>query len=449
MSFYLDRARQTRFGADGVEKKPDLEFRENYTQAMNKLFRQRPPPVPLTEAMVFDQSGNVRRDIFLSAYSKCAPTSTPGYPLCHYGATNAEVPLDVLYNTVNEMLKAWLTTDVSIINTISRQEAFRRGLIHPATVFVKSEPTGRDKVARLIFGVSLTMNVIARIFFHNYLKEVATTWRTASHKVGMDFVTNEGLYALWANFEILNDARIAFNNKDPEGDFSLFSNDIQGWEYQVRDWMVVTWHQIYMHVAQANSFHRKLQKWYYAAESAMFVVDSDGFCHGLPFYIGLSGRVTTHLENSDERGALADAGNGFYKYRAITNLTNGDDCIELRRYDHGKCIDFYAELGFKITDSDLITCDDETLEFTEVGFCSQKFGQYDDRSIYREPDGLGKAFYKACVANDDESLLDTYTHIAQHPAAPRFISLIEFLRFYSGNKRMQAELIEGEACRPE
>jgi hypothetical protein len=127
------------------------------------------------------------------------------------------------------------------------------------------------------------------------------------------------------------------------------SSDVQGWEYNARRFMADQWFKSFAKRARLprDEWHAHLMKMYHIAEVKMLVVDSDGFVHKLPFYITLSGKPTTHIENSDNRAALADTINGYDRLppMMMPSATNGDDCVEKLRNPKG-----YDALGFVVTD---------------------------------------------------------------------------------------------------
>lgn len=370
---------------------------------MRKQFVLRQPPSTFTYSDVFDENGNLRQGIFDRACSHLNPKSSPGFPYSKY-ATNADVPRSELYMDVNDMLKRWLSAVMpDELNYTNEQKLwfFNNGLAPPAQIFVKSEPTKSDKIARIIYGLSSLMNVIARILFADYLQSVNETWGLCSHKVGMDMYTDAGLKTLHDNIQTI------FHSVP---DSEVISDDVQGWEYMDRPEFQVIWHEVYMGCANATPFHRMLQTAYACVERAMLIVDSDSYVHSLPFYITFSGKVTTHLQNSDERAALAEVDYGTYKTNLQTTVTNGDDCLAARpRYSKPE---FSTSLGFIHTDEVVQT-------IQHLNFSSQHFitSQGSGKTV-RIPDGVQKAVYNILCGPSDESYNGVMIHLQNFKGRP-------------------------------
>jgi hypothetical protein len=381
----------------------------HYYAAMQKLFNERPPPPTFDVGDVF-VDGKLRDDVFMRAYSHVRGDSTPGFPLNYTYQYNEEVPLMLLRDEVEGIMKKWLSISVSDFEDMDNIECLLLGYSMPASCFVKGEPTKKSKIARLIFGLSLIMNVVARIIFGDYLNDVAQTWTTASHKVGMDMYTEDGLNKLSMCFDRL------FNNETATQ--KVFSDDIQGWEFQVRKWMHWSWHAAYMQRANATKFHRRLQTCYVLAERKSLIIDSEGYIHDPGMFIMFSGKPTTHLENSDERAALAKVDNGTFWMDSSTVSTNGDDCLMHRSVDFNEEL-FSEHLGFVHTDVSLQTPH-------RINFCSQLFIRNAalHKGMIRVPDGLSKSFFNAVVNDTLESRSGISMHINDHPAALAFRKLV-------------------------
>lgn len=351
---------------------------------MDRVFSQRPPPRTFKPSDVFGEDGNLRMSVFSRAFAHVNPTSTPGFPFLKVASNSMLNPMDV-YTAVNDLIKKWtLFSDF----TLDARELFLRGYAPPAHVFIKSEPTGESKIARLIYGVSVILNVIARIIFGDYLTSIATTWYTASHKVGLDFNTSSGLDKLRSFTRTLAASQKKLGCQ-------LVSDDIQGWEYQCREWMHKAWHDSYLKSAKATMFHKHLQSVYAHIERNTLIMLSDGELYRLPFFIRLSGVVTTHLQNSDERSALADTDLCFEfnvvpeKLPLITSMTNGDDCVRLK----GPRNDISTGLGFVHTD-----VREEDLDGV-FNFCSQEFFT-SEPGLLRRPGSLAKSVYNLISRKD-------------------------------------------------
>jgi len=453
---YLSRVRTTRFEADLdvnllKEKMPNKEQYQNYKDGMRRCFEQRPAPRTFVRSDIFDDSphggGRLRLDVFEKAYSHIKPDSSPGFPFHSTYSRNDEVPMDLLYAMVELLIQCLSGDDYNYEYTESdflRHQKFhlygigedsdegdhpgRDFFMWPAHVFVKGQPTKISKEARLIFGVSLVVQIVGRIIFGDYLKQVVETWDRANHKVGMDMYTEEGVAKIRACVERLF-ANVRAHESDPVYDgIRVYSDDIQGWEYNGRVWMHSCWHHVYMEAAAATDFHRQLQTNYMKMEAQCFVMLSDGEILKLPHYIVLSGKITTHLQNSDERSALASMDAPFmlkpYFVRpsgkvcvvesdeSIVNLTNGDDCItplpRERPLESEK-------LGFVHTDF-------VDQDLGKINFSSQVFLFGSENR--RIPDGIATTFFGAVMQDDTESRMGKLANLVEHPAVENYHALV-------------------------
>lgn len=403
--FYVARAMKTRF-VDGTEITPSEREMEEYDMAMARLFAQRAPPKAYTEQELFP-GGHLCVELFYEALTQVNSDSNPGYPLVYLFKENRDVDIQLLYLLCDELLLKWKQGDLRFFESLTKTEMFEMGLSYPSMCFVKGEPTDEAKIARLIYGVSLVMNIIGRVLTGSYLTDMSKTWRTAQHKVGMDFVSVEGLQDLMRSYQLIF--------KDYDG--KVGANDVQGWEYQVRLWMSQSWYENYIKAGQIEGVHRHLLRCYFLFESRALMIDSDGFVHDPPFFFMRSGKPGTHTENSDARAALADMVNGFFDAppNVVPSITNGDDCNE-RIEDPS----LYGKLGFVITDEIETT-------FHRTNFCSQIIEEQDG-VVTRYPDGLAKLLYSVIVKiKNVEAVSDVLMHCRQHPGFMAFYEVVRLV----------------------
>lgn len=478
LEFYVDRASKTRL-EKGVEKGPSEAEYKLYCDSMQRIFASRTEPVGLIEHEVFDSHGELRYEVFREAMDTVDPRSSPGFPLLYEYATNGDVPDNIIYPMLNRYLKAVRDLDPAELRALPPLELFKRGLLFPATSFVKGEPTGREKLARNIYGVSLVMQLYGRILFHDWLKDLVADgcWQYAEMKVGMDMYTQAGLSKLRSNFDMLlrscsdtvssmavddNFSRVRKTEHGGEYEVKtnlvLASDDIQGWEYQVRSWMHLAWHRAYMRSLQGNGeltkFHARMQINYAIIEAKQMVMDSDGYLHRLPYYIRMSGVVTTHIQNSDERSALSYMDLGI-ESAEFTNITNGDDCdglVDVKRLRLGELPS--QRMGFVHTDLQVLV-DFDSVEQTSrrvrdpaygcirhdvtvdatprLYFSSQIFEPVDlditkANTFRRLPDGCAKSFYNAVTSEQPDAVGVFTAHVGELPYAQRLIDLALRLR---------------------
>jgi hypothetical protein len=409
MEFYVDRACKTRF-VDGVEVVVSDEFQKRYRRAMVRLFNQRPPPDAYSREVLFPE-GRLNRKLFDKACCSLNMDSSPGYPFVYIWRENSMVDLDWLYILAEELLLKWMNIKLDDFENLEALEAFKMGLVFPAMSFVKGEPTAWMKIARLIYGVSLVTNVVGRMLMGEYLIHLPKTNKECQHKVGLDMYTQPGMEDLFKCYDKLHD--LAEKMGKP-----VVSDDIQGWEYQTRLFMSRTWNDCYIDRMRGENeldgVHEHLLRCYQKANEKTLIIDSDGNVHKLPIYITLSGKPTTHIENSDNRDALADAINGFDELSAfeLPSLANGDDCAEIDVHPN-----MYEEFGFVVTDRVHQTRN-------EFNFCSQKFLRLGGK-IVRVPDGLAKSFFNAMLASDKyDALIGIFAHVQYHPGMRAFVDAV-------------------------
>jgi len=383
---------------------------------MSSIFAQREAPRTFDYEDLFNLEGDLKLSVFNAAWTHINLKSTPGFPYFDV-STNREVDLLELYTDVNRTLKLWLNEpideDLDYLDPATRLKFFWSGHTHLAKVFIKGEPTHVSKIARNIYGASLIMNMISRIIFGDYISKVKESWGTASHKVGIDFYSDQGLVTFSKFYNVL------VNRLKPNEE--IYSDDIQGWEYQGRDWMHIEWHQSYMHRARATDFHYQIQTCYMMAELLTLVLDSDGIIHSLPNFIVLSGKSTTHLQNSDERAALAMVDSGVnvksvmlaerideWAHDSPSHSTNGDDCFGI--FPSNCKFEFSTRLGFVHTDV-------VTHSPFEVNFCSQVFFRTSIKEPFkRKPDGLAKLLYNILSAETRDGSVDGVMQFREHEA---------------------------------
>jgi hypothetical protein len=330
---------------------------------------------------------------------------------------NADVDQCLLYECVNVYLKRLVAVDAAEISQASKIELYKRCLAYPAHLFIKSEPTKTGKIARPIYGLSLIWNVFSRILFGDYLMQIRETWSSCEHKVGFDMYSDQGL----RHFRQFVD-----NMFDIAGsDYVVCSDDIQGWEYMSREWMHLSWHEAYLTEANASTFHQDLQIKFALIETKLLVIDSDGYLHDSEMYHTFSGRVLTHLQNSDERSALAMLDNNV-DLDVVSNMTNGDDCVLLlSKTDSTSPSSLVsAKLGWKHTDEIFLirNC---------IVFCSNMFFTTNDGSYIRCPENLSKTFFNAVSrSTSEESRAGIAANIADHPASFQFEQLVALCDAY-------------------
>jgi hypothetical protein len=471
LEYYFSRASLTRFHDINMlnEKRASPHEQFLFKVAMRKVFTQCPNPKTFEETDVLTPEGKLKPELFMKAMAHIKSSSSPGYPFLYYNKNSDVNELEV-YEECNKLIDIWLNSPLIHHHTAvgvqqMKVDAFLSGYSLPAKIFVKGEPTKISKIARLVFGVALPMNVLGRIICGDYVDELHKHWADAAHKIGIDFNTESGLRKFRKFLTVLED------NKEIGED--LVSDDIQGWEYQVRMFMSITFHEAYLSAAKATPFHIRLQKAYMMSELLSMVIDSDGYIHNLPFYIMFSGKFLTHLENSYIRSSLADldaehvkinlTSNDLNKLNTslcvindvsgdkskelllevmkyvttnfkIKNMVNGDDCCLLTKVPVEKF--FSTRIGFVHTDV-------KVQNFKEVDFCSQKFitfhypfirkiGEENKTLIMtgtkRVPEGVAKCFYNAIAANDEYAAMDSIANLVTHEAYPCFHELFKILR---------------------
>lgn len=396
--------------------------------------RNVPVPPTFERDDLFDQRGHLKETVFHQAVTHLNQQSTPGYPYLDV-STNEQLNLGDLYCAVDATLRLWNTTPEAELNELflgrnllagnGRRDIllFVKRFCPCAHLFVKGEPTKKDKVARLIFGVSVIMNVIARILFGDFLLALPKTWDRAEHKVGMDFSSDAGL----ERFAVFVKKLYALQQ---QLGCDIETDDIQGWEWQSRTFMHYAFHDSLARRGKFTSFHKRLQNLYLHCERCSLVMASDGEILRLPFYITLSGKVLTHFQNSCERAALAlmdtimegvvtlpQLKRNYANYPV--NSDNGDDCM---RPTKGRDA-WSTKLGFVHTDRRK-----ENL-MSEFHFSSQVFFWTKEGKLDRRPDSLVKSAYKLLsYEREDGAYYDTLLYLVNHPGWRSLHALAQSLR---------------------
>lgn len=327
-------------------------------------------------------------------------TSTPGFPY-YMCSTNREVNILDLYKRVSDLLISWRDNPL-VLNREYAMQYFSEQRTVPVTAFPKGEATKIDKIVRLIFGGSLVMNVIERILFGDYLEAVKNTWRTNAHKVGMDFNTPEGCEEVMLCLENL------YRKAKSRGKV-LLSDDIQGWEWQDREWMHSAWVDSFKEncVLNLDAVGSSLYDSYAAASSMSPVVHDDGEVILTPDHIMTSGKLTTHLQNSDQRSALAMIDGKTSD--PFDNITNGDDCLFICDKSDAIFRTFESSrYGFVHTDVQIENG-------REFHFSSQVFWRDTDGVARRRPDGLSKMVYNMLTCETREQLYSIAFNALNHP----------------------------------
>lgn len=398
MDFYLDRAAQTRLSQRTARDK-GLSNNEMdvYVEALDALFYDVDEYISqdILTRDSFGKEFEVPPAMRERIWSKINKSSSPGFPFADY-PTNEDVGIVTAFEAVEEQLRKWWQ-----YQDIQRHEQFknsdreercrmllRLGLAPPASSFIKGEPTSKTKVARVIYGTSLITNIISVMCYGGFLDGLKDTWDVSDHKVGLDMYTEEGL----KKFETY--LRDLFKDQETGERARVMSSDVQGWEYQVREWMFMKRIRAYCHAMDGNYyFHKWLISYSAFIEIHTCVIDSAGYVHCLPFYITFSGKRDTHFGNSFDRAALARLDEDEPVDYAVA-CTNGDDCLNkfVKPLNEPRISD---RLGFVITDRE-----EQTLE--KFNFCSQEFTLGEDGHLMRRPESIAKIAYNFLSSQDSQ-----------------------------------------------
>lgn len=403
---------KTRFDANGEEKQPTLDFLERFDQSMEKLFNQGHQPYRIEYWDVF-RDGRLRVDVFERCWQQIDKQSTPGYPFLGY-SKNADLnPLDV-YNLMDSTLRLWILDPIDcdlseVLDPELRIHYYSTGHLFPAKIFIKGEATDISKIARPIHGLSVIINGIARILYGDYLNKCKDTWFVEAHKVGMDFNTHEGLTKLTYFYDNLLSMKRELEAITGRK-LKIECDDVQSWEFQVRAFMVLTWHKHYKKRANASPFQQFLISCYVYHELLQLAIDSDGYVHSYPFFVRMSGVVLTHKENSDERSALFKADQHLHWADYPTDMDNGDDCDGIKFHEG---IEESTTFGFVHTDRK--ECDEFTFYFSSQEFYRETTQVDGVSTVFkRRPDGVHKLLYNLLAADGLTAALDIMQNVSNH-----------------------------------
>lgn len=456
-----------------LEEETETKFKAPDWASWHSTINNRAPLKHHKRTALFNKLGNLRFDVFERAYFKSNPTSSPGFPLGLYFDENKEAHLrgdetSLLYKCVSDFFKK---IDAITMEDLIKEDAYellREGLLFVAHTFVKGEPTGVHKVARLIYGCSLVKSVIDRIVFGDYIENLPNEWDRAEHKVGMDMYTEEGRQRLFRQYSFMYDKCVA------SGFDCMASNDISGYEYSCTQENCLMWHSAvatsgcancscdscrcdplesrlednyaYMVGAEKGEdsdalvencwFADLILKMGVVDARSLFIQTSDGELLYLDnVFLRFSGLLKTHIQNSDERSAMAysamdDTARGHDAYEAeraagsVLNMTNGDDCIEPHmQIDTLEDVQVtYDRFHVKITDLVIQTRN-------RMDFSSNVFVKLPDGRVERYPANIGKMLFGCLVEpNNDVSVLGVLANIQGHPGWRSFLKIVNRFR---------------------
>lgn len=334
---------------------------------MRKVLEPTRPTLPSDDA-IFRTDGRLRRELFEAVLETVDATSSSGYPFMQLSPLNSGfmkpgILKEVLYSSTDRLMSEMLNGNIASALSDGRVRPMEllHSCVYPVNVFVKNEPTKIDKVARLIYGTPLNFAMVCRILFGDHLANAMQTCYKASHKVGMDMYTDEGVQDIINFFTALQE-------RNP--DKSMYYSDIQGWEYASNEEMHKAWFDSYVRLAlRANPRATKAAHMVRMIGLILlrpFLAFSDGRLFVSPVFFVLSGVLITHKYNSDMRAALS---------KQVTRNedecgTNGDDCLELSKFGPDHLIRTYSLLGFVITDVEL--CTPQRILFSSQEFVNGK-----------------------------------------------------------------------------
>lgn len=415
-------------GAEYASRAFDKIMQGEIFQSMKPMFAQELLEDLWQEyGFVDGNTDTIPESIFMEAYGSVDKDSTPGYPFDFY-STNADVPLILLKEKVDEVWSLLHSEDFDDIfdfdpeaeadEVMAQKMAnlFREGKVYPASVFVKSEPTGKSKIARLIYGDSLVMGIIARILFGSFITKLPKVQELTNNAIGIDFTSEEGIQSY---------AR-KLRSKITLGDF-VVSDDVQGFEYMTpyRAWYAfcVSFIEALDIFIDVHPDVFRLYERYAKMTAARLVILSDGEVLLLPFFITLSGIYVTHAFNSHWRAMLATLDlstyyrrNGVNEKRKLrTHDSNGDDnwCSSVIRVDTHLWGEASRAFGYVHTDVHT----NRWQPGATIEFCSQEFKLFSCSSrewnIGVRPTGVEKSIYNllnAVARGDVESIIGLMHH---------------------------------------
>lgn len=441
MNFYQARAAETRCDAYGndiwVNEKAQKElFEAELNRVSDNIISKVSTLLDFKRTwwnQGFDGNGSideVPHSVITAAFQQIDPRSSPGFPF-ESAAQNSAVNLNELHQHVAHVWSLLnrpdfdelfsfdpeAPTDENFLRVVG--DLYQQGHIYPASVFIKGEPTGKSKLARLIYGNSLVLNVVSHILFCDVINQLPSTQLEGHHSIGLDFLSEEGVDAF------ANKLRAIL----PLGSH-VVSDDVQGWEYMVRYFMWEMFCRAFIHSIQKvlNKHDTRITRIYrnWAKFTATRLVClGDGTLVVLPRFWNLSGIYETHFFNSETRSTLARldakyaaAEDGLDSFRPGTD-SNGDDNFSYypKYIDPERWGGYSKLLGFKHTDV-FVDC---WKPGGRIEFCSQDIvlrGVRSDGSyaITMEPHSVAKSVYNMCdaiLSKDKIALLDLLRHLSR------------------------------------
>lgn len=414
LDFYTKRA------APYQDLKWDENFKQLYVENLKQIFSEEVQPIKRNLKDYFHREGNIiilRRAVFDWAERRVKTSSTPGYPLAYEFAVNGEVDSEMLYRLVCYQFNLWFGAEICSALNSEPLDLFEIGYTNLNTIFVKSEYTKIDKIARLICGSDLVKLIISQVLFGEMIAEVPENYGKDSNQIGLDFNTDVGIRNFFSNIEPLFQVAEKFGVR-------VVGSDIQGNEYVTKDFQIESWYTNYAEIATDDPELKHLYRAFMVAELKSLDATTHGVLYQRPYVNLNTGILLTHKINCNNRAALSRSINIEYVREVfpavskayeetiktkIPDITNGDDCGEVTFMDNKEFIDRYARRGFKVTDVQENTR-------TRVAFSSQLFLRHTDGSVSRRPESILKSVLN--IISDpcnEESVTGVLMHCAQHP----------------------------------
>lgn len=309
----------------------------------------------------------VSDDLWKQIKDSIKRSSSPGVDFIYFYKSNGDL-LDndetELRRRVDARLRARLEWDFSKYSQLTPDErkvaamaVVEEGLVDPVRVFIKNEPTKKDKQSRIINSVSVVDSCCQRVTSLQRANKWISSWCKGVSSAGIQ----------------LKDVECMKYFRDKTQQFlgqSVESTDVQGFEYSFG----AACHKIaldietYMACGSFDPAEPSVEIRLLRAETQLsmlprVVLTSNGDVHIVDFVWLQSGKFTTSFAGTHVRSALvsiaATIRDGFPVL--VNAKSNGDDC--LNSYV-GDLTDAYLKMGFRITDQQV------SIGAQPWGFCS-------------------------------------------------------------------------------
>lgn len=329
---------------------PSSDHQEEVFAAVLAAYPRAPCPLLFAGARHCAQREDVRR-----LFPFVNKDSSPGVPWHRLETTKGallENHGELIVDAVLARLAVLDSADLG--GSVDPRALLDAGCCDPVRLFVKNEPHKVEKAVegrwRLISSVSIVDELVERLLFSAQNELEIISWEVCPSKPGMGLSLESQTEALYASVEDKLD--------------SASENDVIGWDFAVREFLMKMEAEARVRLAQASlhsSFARVVRNRLFCLARAVFAL-SNGvlYMQTVPGMVK-SGSYITSSSNSRMRYMLSQL------IGAKWAMAMGDDCVE----DYvAQARERYEHFGFRL--KLLKRCEDRVFEFCSHIFTKTK-----------------------------------------------------------------------------